>query len=152
MGTNDTKVMATVNMGIVVTDLPASREFYMKVIGLEPGGIIPITQEQSESSNFAGGQAFKIHMYKANSAKMSGTGLKLIEFADTKKRKPLTGINEHQGINYLTFTYSESEYASVQERVKESNTPKVGHIDSTEFQAIYVRDPDGNFCELIYFP
>ena len=147
---NPNHALATVNMGVVVTNLANSTAFYANVIGMDFITTIPITAAQSQSSGFAGGQAFNIHLYQTQGVK-GATGVKLIEFEGTSAMPTQGGINDYAGINYLTFTFDQIAYQEVIDRAVKAGHLPLGNINTPEWQATYVRDPDGVFIELITF-
>ena len=71
-------------MGLVVSDIEASEEFYTKILGLTPIGGFSLDEQWSKEAGAANNKAFSVKQFKLQD-KPSGTIVKLAYFKDAPK-------------------------------------------------------------------
>ena len=139
---------STIQMGVVVSDLQESLDFYKKIIGMEEVGEFSVPKEFGKDSGLTGGLPFDVKILKLEDHP-GANQYKLMSFKKPKKKK--TGhIQDDTGVQYITiFVKSVKPFI---ERCKRNNIPLLGKTpiklaDGRSF--VLIQDPDGTFIELI---
>ena len=140
--------MGVAAVGIVVSDIDASEQFYTDVIGMVPAGGFSLDEAWSREAGAANGKPFSVKVFKMRDAD-TATMIKLAYFEETPKSPELSGINERSGMNYLTLYYSADDFRGLLDRLQKYGVKKTGWVKRPNYQLLFVRDPDGNFVELI---
>lgn len=140
--------MGVAAVGIVVSDIEASEEFYTDVIGMVPAGGFSLDEVWSQEAGAANGKPFSVKVFKMQDVE-TATMVKLAYFEETPKSPELSGINERSGMNYLTLYYSAEDFRGLLGRLQKYGIEKTGWVKRPNYQLLFVRDPDGNFVELI---
>ena len=138
-------------MGLVVSDIEASEEFYTKILGLTPIGGFSLDEQWSKEAGAANNKAFSVKQFKLQD-KPSGTIVKLAYFKDAPKTAKKSGINSSTGVNYITLYYTAEAFQKTISRIKEAQIEIVGWVKRDTYQLVFVRDPDGVFVELVAPP
>jgi catechol 2,3-dioxygenase-like lactoylglutathione lyase family enzyme len=133
-------------IGLVVSNIETSEDFYKNVLGFEPTGGFTLDSTWSQEAGAANDNPFAVKMFKLVNAK-TATILKLAYFDSVAKRPDQSGVDSYAGVNYLTFYYP--DLATVNERLVNAGIEKLGWVKRDTYQLIFVRDPDGVFIELI---
>ena len=144
----------TIDIGIVVSDLEKSVEFYSKAVGFKEQAGFSVNAEFCKSAGLTDGHALKIRvMTLGNDAK--ATKIKLMQLPQTKPQKADNAfIHSQLGFSYLTVFVADMNKAI--ERIRAQGIELVGDspvslpppLPSTVFVSM-LRDPDGNFIELV---
>lgn len=133
-------------IGLVVSDIEVSEQFYTDILGFIPSGGFELTSEWSDEAGMAGGNPFAVKLFRLQE-KESATVLKLAYFENTAKGKQTTGIDKESGVNYITFYYD--TLTDVKDRIMQADIPLVGEVERPAYKILIIRDPDGVFVELI---
>ena len=137
-----------ISLGVVVSDLDASLDFYTQIIGMKQAGEFSVTGPIGESTGLSGGVPFDVKVLKLYDDP-NATEYKLMSF-NNKKNPSEKHIQDRNGMRYTTIFLKSVE--GVLKRIKEHNIELLGETpielpDGRTF--ILVQDPDGVFIELI---
>lgn len=136
-----------IDMGVVVSDLERSLDFYTRVIGLEQVRQFHIDPELAGELGLTPGISFDVNVMQLP-GEGPATSLKLIAFTGIEGT-PGSSIGDQTGIRYMTLRFE--DLSPVLERLKnegvqpEGNSPVL--MKSGAYLAV-VKDPDGIFLEL----
>ncbi len=133
-------------IGLVVSDIQVSEQFYTTVVGMEPVLEFSLDEQWSKEAGAANERPFSVKMFKMKN-KPSATILKLAYFDKTKRSKDQDGIDKLSGVNYLTFSYS--DLTPVIKRIKDAGIENVGDVKRDNYRIIFIKDPDGVYIEMI---
>lgn len=136
-------------IGVVVTDLKKSIEFYTQVIGMVEAGGFSINADFSERSGLTGGIPFDVTVLKLEDTQESAEW-KLMSFGTENSREKEKFIQENIGMQYITITVDAlNPYI---EKIRHHNVKMLGKtptlIEGDRF-FLLIQDPDGVFIELI---
>jgi catechol 2,3-dioxygenase-like lactoylglutathione lyase family enzyme len=141
--------MASLNhAGITVTDLEASRAFYVDVVGMElvlagfrTGGEWFDTLTENSGA-----------VIDAALLSVEGMTLQLVQYHEAGIREPVTGHNR-VGNLHLSFDVDdvEAKHAQLRER-PELRATAVVQLPVDGYKSFYVRDPDGVPVEFMESP
>lgn len=140
----------TIDLGVVVTDLEASLEFYTEAIGFTRAGSFTVAPGIVNGAGLSE-VTEEIEIQKLQLGKGDGaTTLKLMQFGKPGKSDQ-THINSTAGFSYLTIFVTDIK-ASIARAAEQGAKPlKQGPVDlggGKVFLAVF-KDPDGNFVELV---
>lgn len=140
----------TMDLGMVVSDLDASLEFYTDVVGLSRTGGFSVPGNICKDAGLTDGHDLKITVLTPN-GDANGTNLKLMTVpgADSKASDN-EYIHSQLGFSYLTFYVADLDAAiarakSAGAEFAGAEATRVGGNNSLSL----VRDPDGNIVELV---
>jgi len=141
-----------VDVGIVVGDLAASAAFYQGVLGLEeiPGftGAAQVTGD----SGLADYQEVPVRQFTLPGSAPGATKLKLMQFtAKPGARADQAYLHSTLGLRYLTLFVKDMD-ATLARLAKSGVRPLAKGpvaIPGTTVRLAVVKDPDGNFVELV---
>ena len=133
-------------IGLVVSDINESEEFYVDILGFKPSGGFELSSEWSQEAGMAEGLPFAVKVFRLQE-KETATMLKLAYFDKEVTKEAMKGIAQKAGANYLTFYYSNLD--TVKERIIKSDIPIVGEVERERYKLLIIRDPNGVFVELI---
>ena len=141
---------ATIDLGIVVSDLDEAAKFYSEVIGLTEVDGFKVTGERTSEFGLTDNQPITVRRFVLNDGK-NGSSLKLMAFPNAPGKKPdQKFIHSTLGFSYLTLFVNDMTAAV--ERAKKAGVKMLGATPSKlggdNYLTVY-RDPDGNFIELI---
>ena len=145
---------ATMDLGIVVSDLDESVRFYTQVVGLEKTGGFAVGQDFCRDAGLTDGYDLDIQVLSPN-GDTDGTGVKLMEISGVDSRKgDHRFIHSQLGYSYLTFHVADIEAAS--RRMKTAGIKAVGSEQvpvpletPVPIFLTVIADPDGNLIELV---
>ncbi len=141
---------ATIDIGVVVSDVEKSAKFYTEALGFTevPGFSVPA--EMGSGSGLTDNLPFKVRVFVLDKCE-TATRLKLMELPSAKPKKvDHSYIHSSLGYSYLTVFVKDTEAALARARkagvepIKKPYALKGGHKYLT-----LVRDPDGNIVELL---
>lgn len=144
----------TIDLGCVVTDVAKSVKFYTEAVGFTevPGFKVPA--DYAEKVGLTAGKGLDIHVLVLGTGE-SATKLKLMQVEGaTPKKSDNATIESQTGFRYLTIFVSDTN-AALERLKKASVTPIAGgtqELPKPLPEGVYltiVRDPDGNFVELV---
>lgn len=145
----------TIDLGTVVSDLGASVRFYTEGIGFRELSGFDVPAEVATDAGLTDGKPLSIKVLALGEGERA-TKLKLMQVAGTAPRRgDVEFIHSHTGFRYLTILVADTGAALLRleklgvkpiakspVRLPESLVPGGMHLT-------VVRDPDGNFVELI---
>lgn len=140
----------TVDIGIVAGDLEASAAFYTRALGLTETKGFTATPEKATAFGLTDHLGAAIRVFVLGEGP-GATRLKLMSFPGAKGAVPdQRFIHSTIGISYLTLRVTDMDAAL--ERLQAAGVPLLGETPALLNGNTYlttVRDPDGNFIELI---
>lgn len=138
--------MGVAAIGYVVSDINTSEKFYTEIIGMVPAGGFSLDQEWSKDAGVANSRPFSVKMFKMKNAP-TATILKLAYFDKVDQRPLLKSLDATAGVNYLTINYEDLD--PVIDRIKQNGIEILGWVKRSNYQLIFIQDPDGIFVELV---
>lgn len=140
----------TVDIGIVARDAEKSARFYGETIGLKEIKGFSATAEFGKKIGLVDNHPIVVRVFVAEEVE-GATRIKLMAFPAANGKLPdRSHIHSTIGINYLTFFVKDMDQALA--RLKKAGVKPLGEtpVDlGGKRQLVAVRDPDGNFVELI---
>lgn len=145
---------ATVDFGIVVSDLDRAAAFYVEGLGLTETPGFAVSAEMGGDSGLTDGKPFHVRVFKTSDAS-GATSVKLMEFPGATGAEPKNDfIHTTLGVSYLTLYVADIDAAV--KRAREAGAPPLAKgpvpLPKELAEGIWlalVRDPDGNMIELI---
>jgi catechol 2,3-dioxygenase-like lactoylglutathione lyase family enzyme len=138
-----------IGIGVVVSDLEKSLEFYTNVIGMELVSEFDVDEEFSRTSGLTGGIPFNVKVLKLEDSP-SANQWKLMSFGKKASHPFPKYIQDDTGMQYITIMVN--SLAPFIERIKKHKVEFLGdtpvQLDS-ESHFVLVQDPDGTLIELI---
>lgn len=139
--------LGVLSIGLVVSDLEASKQFYMEIIGMEEVRQFSLDEQWAEDAGASNGKPFSVKMLKQKNLP-SATILKLAYFDQMDKKPNMSGLDVNAGVNYLTFSYGSDDFDAVVKRIEAAGIEKFGWVSRDRYQLFFIKDPDGVFVEL----
>ena len=141
---------ATIDLGMVVSDLEKSLKFYTHACGFTATGEFKVNEQITKDSGLTEGTALtikKLSLGKGNGA----TTLKLMQPAKAPKKADQEYITSNLGFRYLTLHVNSMD--AVEARLKKAGVPILSKgpvpIGAGKVFLTVVKDPDGNFVEFV---
>lgn len=138
-----------ISIGVVVSDLERSLDFYVNGIGMVKTGGFSLDQDFTKRSGLSNGIPFSITVLKLeNSAEANEW--KLMSFDKKAPHKKPNFVQDDLGMQYITINVK-----SLKPVIERLAKQKVKFLGSTptklneDLHFLFVQDPDGNFIELI---
>lgn len=138
-----------IGLGVVVSDLEKSLDFYVNAIGMVKTGSFRINAEFSKRSGLANGDSTIVTVLKLENSPEANEW-KLMSFGKKATHPKQNFINDDVGVQYITINVKALK--PIIERLKERNIPFLGSTPTQlnrNSQFVLVQDPDGTFVELI---
>ncbi len=138
-----------INIGVVVTDLNRSLDFYKNVLGMKETGVINMDAELGEKSGLTGGLPARVKVLKLEDSAQA-TEWKLMTFEGLPQPTRQQHIQDAAGMRYVSI--SVRSVAPFLERLRKNNIPLLGQTPVELQKGVYLilfQDPDGIFIELI---
>lgn len=138
-----------IDIGVVVTDLERSMEFYTNVLGMTHTGGFDLDEDISRRTGLTGGTPVSIAVLKLQDSE-NATQWKLMRFGTTADRPANTHIQDDIGMQYTTIFVTALQ--PFLDRLEANNIPLLGDTpiqleENRHF--VLIQDPDGIFIELI---
>jgi catechol 2,3-dioxygenase-like lactoylglutathione lyase family enzyme len=138
-----------IQIGVVVTDLERSVNFYTNVLGMVKAREFSVNEEFASSSGLSGGRPFDVMVLKT-SDNPGASEWKLMSFDNGVIPRPSDHIQDDIGMQYITLYVNEMDL--ILSRLDAAGIPLLGDTpvelsDGKRF--VLIRDPDGIFIELI---
>jgi catechol 2,3-dioxygenase-like lactoylglutathione lyase family enzyme len=136
-------------IGLVVSDLDKSLDFYKNIIGMTETGGFEVDGQFSAETGLSDGKPFKVRLLKLTDTP-SATTLKLACCSDSTLAAMPVFVSETPGVRYLTFEVKSLK--AIKKQLQQNGIQLLGKtpIDMGEGQElIMVHDPDGVFVEII---
>ncbi len=138
-----------IGVGVVVTDLDRSLEFYTDVLGMKVVEEFDVDEEFGRVSGLTGGIPFNVKVLKLEDTP-SANQWKLMSFGNGPGHPSPGYIQEDTGPQYITIMVK--SLAPFLERIKKHNVKLLGDTPvslGTDQHFALIQDPDGTFIELI---
>jgi len=138
-----------INIGVVVSDLDRSVDFYVNGIGMVKTGGFSLDQDFTKRSGLSGGIPFSITVLKLENSP-DATEWKLMSFAKKSRHTKPKFVQDDTGMQYITIQVK--SLRPVMERLKKLKIDFLGSTPTPlnkDLHFLLVQDPDGNFIELI---
>ncbi|PRY06834.1 catechol 2,3-dioxygenase-like lactoylglutathione lyase family enzyme [Pontibacter ummariensis] len=138
-----------IGLGVVVSDLDLSLDFYVNGIGMVKAYSFTINEEFSKRSGLSNGVPASVTVLKLENSP-DASEWKLMSFGKKATHPKQTFIQDDTGVQYITIHVKALK--PVIERLKQRNVAFLGSSptplnQNTHF--VLVQDPDGTFIELI---
>lgn len=140
---------STIGIGVVVSDLEKSLNFYTKVIGMKKTGEFDIDASMGKDTGLTGGLPFHVEVLKLED-RPDATAWKLMSFGKGSAHTVSQHIQDDMGMQYITINVASLK--PVLERIKNHKVELLGKTPiplGSDRHFVLVQDPDGTFIELI---
>lgn len=138
-----------IGMGVVVSDMEKSLDFYMNAIGMVKAYSFKIGSEFGKRSGLTNGDSTAVTVLKLENSPEANEW-KLMSFGKKASHPKQTFIPDDTGVQYITIQVKALK--PIIERLKQRNVPFLGSSPTQlnrNAQILVVQDPDGTFIELI---
>jgi catechol 2,3-dioxygenase-like lactoylglutathione lyase family enzyme len=138
-----------IGLGVVVSDLDRSLDFYVDGIGMVKAYNFTINEDFSKRSGLSNGVPVEVTVLKLENSP-NANEWKLMSFGKEKTHPNPDYIQDGTGVQYITINVKALN--PVIERLKERNVKLLGDTPTPLNQNLHfilVQDPDGIFIELI---
>ena len=139
----------TIHIGVVVSDLDRSMDFYQNVMGMKKVNLYDVKSDFAQRSGLSGGIPFKAEVLKIEDAP-GATEWKLMSFSKPAQHPQQKWIQDDTGMQYITFQVNSLK--PFLERFEKHNVELLGETPTPlneELSFVLVQDPDGTFVEVI---
>ena len=141
----------TIGIGVVVSDLERSLDFYTNVIGFKKVGGFEVDEDFATRSALTGGPPIKVTTLKLDD-EPEATQWKLISFGKDAPDPLPRHIQDIVGMRFITINVN--DLSPVLKRIKKHKVELLGETpiplgSSGEKHFVLVSDPDGILIELI---
>ena len=139
----------TIDIGVIVSDLDESVDFYTEVVGMKQAREFSVDKTMAKESGLSNGVPFDVKVLTLGSGK-EATEFKLMSFGDRASTQHNNYIYDHTGVQYITINVK--DLSPIVERVKAHDVTMRGNSPVKLGENNYlllIRDPDGTFVELI---
>lgn len=139
----------TIDIGVVVSDLQHSIDFYTNILGMTQTGEFSLNEGFGKNSGLTGGIPVDIKVLKLKEGGQT-TQWKLMSFNKKANHPRPTHIQDDTGVQYITI--SVSSLTPFLERIKTNDIKLLGNTPiplGADRQFALIQDPDGTFIELI---
>lgn len=144
----------TIDIGMVVSDIEKSVKFYTEVLGLKEVTGFSVPGEYAGKVGLSDNQKLDVRVLTLGDGQ-GATKLKLMQFPKVESKKPRNRfIHTTLGVSYITLHVTDTKAAVARlkkhevKTLKKSPLPLPPPLPSSVFLTM-VRDPDGNFVELV---
>lgn len=138
-----------IGVGVVVSDLDKSVDFYTNIIGMVKTGGFSLDADFAKRSGLSGGVPFSVVVLKLENSD-NANEWKLMSFGNKPDHKKSKFVQDDLGMQYITIHVKALN--PILEKLKSRGIKLLGNtptpLDETRF-FVLVQDPDGNFVELI---
>lgn len=137
-----------IGVGVVVTDLEKSLDFYLNVIGMTKVGEFDVDAEFGKSSGLTGGVPFHVDILKLEDSE-GANQWKIMSFGKGGSHPVPKYIQDDTGPQYITLMVKSLD--PFLKRIREHKVKFLGDtpIPLGEDHFVLVQDPDGIIIELI---
>lgn len=141
---------SSVDFGIVCSDVKKSVAFYRDIVGLRAIEGFDVPAELATDAGLADGHGVHIHVLVCEDSP-TATRIKLMQFGDAPGAKPKNDfIHSSLGLSYTTFWVADMNASLARLKSADVGTLAKSPVELSGgmFLAV-IRDPDGNFVELV---
>ena len=138
-----------IGVGVVVSDLERSLDFYINGIGMVKAYSFTINEDFSKRSGLSNGVPASVTVLKLENSPEANEW-KLMSFGKKATHPKQNFIQDDVGMQYITINVKALK--PVMERLKQKNVTFLGSTPTPlnkNSHLLFVQDPDGNFIELI---
>ncbi|WAC13495.1 VOC family protein [Dyadobacter pollutisoli] len=138
-----------IGVGVVVSDMERSLDFYVNGIGMVKTGNFTINEDFGKRSGLTNGVAVTVNILKLENSP-EATDWKLMSFGKKTAHGRPKYIQDDTGMQYITINVKALK--PIIERLKQQKVEFLGSTPTALNQNqhfVLVQDPDGNFIELI---
>ncbi len=139
-----------ISIGVVVTDLEKSLDFYLNVIGMKKVSEFDVSKGFSKTSGLADGVPFHVDVLKLEDSP-GANQWKLMSFSGEASHPMSTHIQDDTGMQYITIMVKSLQ--PFLERIRKHGVKLPGEtpvpLDDGSAHFVLVQDPDGTLIELI---
>lgn len=138
-----------IGLGVVVSDLERSLDFYVNGIGMVKEYSFTINEEFSKRSGLSNGIPTSVTVLKLESSPEANEW-KLMSFGKKATHPKQNFIQDDTGVQYITINVKALK--PIIERLKQRNIKLLGSTPTPlnqDSHFVLVQDPDGTFIELI---
>ena len=143
---------ATIDVGVIVSDIQKAEEFYEEALGFEEIDEFDVSAEVAGKSGLTDNKKFTADVMAIADSE-SATRIKLIEIADAPGARPDNAfIHSTYGPSYLTLHVDDIDAALKKAAGAGVKPLKDGPVRIAANSPVYIaliRDPDGNFIEFV---
>jgi len=141
----------TIGIGVVVSNLERSLDFYTGVVGLKKVGGFEVNEDFSKKSGLTGGLPFEVTVLKLED-EPEATQWKLMSFGKDAPAQVPRYVQDVIGMSYITINVT--DLTPFLERIKKNKVKLLGETpiplgSSGDRQFVLISDPDGTLIELI---
>lgn len=140
---------ATIEFGVVVSDIEKSLDFYTNVIGMRKVGEFDVNEEFGKISGLTGGLPFHVDVLKLED-KPGATQWKLMSFEKDAAHPFSKYIQDDTGVQYITINVNSLK--PFLERIKKHHIELLGDTPvplGPDNHFVLISGPDGTIIELI---
>ena len=138
-----------IGLGVVVSDMEKSLDFYMNAIGMVKAYTFTIGSYFSKRSGLSNGDSAVVTVLKLENSP-DANEWKLMTFKRKATHPTQKFIQDDVGVQYITINVKALK--PIIERLKQRNIPFLGSSPTPlnrNSQLLFIQDPDGTFIELI---
>ena len=149
-GTKSEFARTTIDLGIVVSDVEKSAQFYKNALGFTEVPGFDVSKEMGGDSSLSDYQAFRVRVLVLGD-EASATKIKIMEFPEAPGKK-IDNQFIHTSLGYSYLTIFVSDTTAAVERAKKAGVLPVKEpyqLGGGNFYLTLVKDPDGNIIELV---
>lgn len=142
-------VSTTINIGCVVSDIDAAVEFYTQAIGFKVARSFSVDAALASEIGLTDQKELNVEVLTLGQGK-GATQLKLMQVQGPSATQNSDFIHSTLGLSYLTIVVKDIDAAV--NRLKSAGASPVAQpkqLPGTELMLVLVKDPDGNFIELV---
>ena len=143
-----------IDVGLIVKDAEKSVKFYKEVIGMTQTNILNAPESLIADSGLSTPKKVKVYFMALDGADNKATQIKIMKWPGSPEKAPNKYVDSSYGFSYITIFVKDAD--KVVANLKKHNIPILGKgpfdlgcIDFAPNYLIVIRDPDGNFIELI---
>jgi len=139
----------TIQIGVVVSDLNKSLDFYKNVIGMKETGAFTVSGEKSKNLGLSDGRELDVKILKLEDSP-NANEWKLMSFSKNANHPEQKYVHDDTGMQYITIFVN--NISTFLKRVKSNNIEILSEEPSDLGGGNYFilfQDPDGTFIELI---
>jgi len=149
LGSPEEFASPTISVGVVVSDMHRSLEFYTNVVGMVQTGSFDVDESFSKRSGLADGTPLHVKVLRLAESE-DATQWKLLTFGNKAKKQNNEYIHSHTGMQYITIMVK--NLTPFLQRIREHKVKLLGETPiplGAENYFVLIQDPDGTFVELI---
>ncbi|KAA6440811.1 VOC family protein [Dyadobacter flavalbus] len=138
-----------IGMGVVVSDMERSLDFYVNGIGMVQTGKFTINGEFGKRGGLTGGDSVQVQILKLENSPQA-SDWKLMSFGKKAAHSKPKFIQDDTGVQYITIQVKSLK--GIIQRLKERKVTFLGSSPTPlnkDAHFLLVQDPDGTFVELI---